>query len=144
MKQLIPVFSLALVMAACSSTPNGTATGAATQTQGAPAYNSDTVGLAQFQQWKAANELAALKQYTIPTAAAVAPVKKARTVYTAPAHTSSRASGSGSNASANSNGGTMSSESSNTAKAAEKRGWSKAAKGTAIGAGVGAAAGAVI
>jgi hypothetical protein len=146
MKQLLPIFSLALIMTACSSNPNTGASVSAVPQQQAPALNADTAGLAQFQQWKANNELAAVTEYKSVAVqhAAVAPVKRAKKVYTAPrpqasGNESTSASGTDTN-----NSGTMSSESSNTAKAAEKKGWSKAAKGTAIGTGAGAAAGAVI
>ena len=136
MKQLIPTFSLALLMVACSSHPNtDVATSTTPQVQQAPTYNVDTVGLAQFQQWKATHELAATTEYQT----SATPVKQARKVYAAPAPRTSRSTASSSSAS---NSGTMSSESSNTAKAAEKKGWSKAAKGAAIGAGAGAVAGA--
>jgi|SRR6476469_2252036 len=142
MKQLIPTFSLALLMAACSSHPNTdvAASTAPQPVQQAPISNVDTAGLAQFQQWKAANELASATQYTTA-------VKNNPKVYAAPQQRSSNhtaAPNRSSTASGNTDGGTMSSESSNTAKAAQKRGWSKAAKGTAIGAGAGAVAGAVI
>jgi hypothetical protein len=143
MKQFIPIFSLAVIMTACASNPNA---GTATQVQQAPAYNADTVGLAQFQQWKAANELAAIKAYNAPEAQYTAPVKKARKSYAAPVsrRTSEASTNTTSPLPSTSEEGTMSSESSNTAKAPEKRGWSKAAKGSAIGAGTGAAAGAVL
>src|SRR5215217_4760597 len=147
MKRFIPIFSLAVFAVACNSKPNTTAeTNVAPQVQQTPAYNPDTVGLAQFQQWKAAKELAAVKEYQKPAASyTAAPVKKARKVYAAPLPQSSGSTaGSNSTVSGSNNEGTMSSESSNTAKAAEKKGWSKAAKGTAIGAGAGATAGAVI
>jgi hypothetical protein len=145
MKQLIPIFSLAFLMTACVSNPNTSApTSAAPQVQQAPTYNPDTIGLSQFQQWKAANELADIKEFKAPAA----PVKKAKRVYSAPvAHTSNQPASTETNTSStvpNDEEGTVSSESSNTAKAPEKKGWSKAAKGTAIGVGTGAVAGAVI
>lgn len=151
MKQLIPIFSLAILMAACNSNPNANtvATGAEPQVQQAPAYNVDTVGLAQFQQWKVTHELAAVNEYEKPAVhnTVATPVKRITRTYAAPqsqtSSTASTNSGSGS-VSDNTNGGTMNSESSNTAKAPVKKGISKTVKGTAIGAGVGAAAGAVI
>lgn len=146
MKKFIPIFSLAALMVACNSNPETTAaTSTAPQVQQVPAYNPDTAGLAQFQQWKATNELAAVTEYQKPVAQhTAAPVRKARTVYTAPAPQHTASTTSTDNTVASNDQGTINSESSNTAKAPEKKGWSKAAKGVAIGAGTGAAAGAVI
>lgn len=83
---------------------------------------SDTIGLAEFQEWKAYNErVAAVEGYkrAVP--------KKVRTVK-----------------SPGSQSGSMVSSSSNQAKVTKKKGWSKAAKGVTIGAGSGAVLGAVI
>ncbi len=79
----------------------------------------DTSGLAQFQAWKAMNEMEA----TAPVAYRSAPAK------TAVRKTSS---------------GTMSSSTTNEAKVAKKKGWSKAAKYGVIGGGTGVVLGAVI
>jgi hypothetical protein len=146
MKRFIPILGLAASMVACTSNPNTTAaTNAVPQVQQAPAYSPDTAGLAQFQQWKAANELAAVNEYQKPVANYTSPVKTTRRVSAAPVpRTTGSTAGSGSTVSSTNDQGTMSSETSNTAKAPAKKGWSKAAKGTAIGAGAGAAAGAVI
>jgi hypothetical protein len=147
MKQFIPIFSLAILMTACTSNPKtASQVDSASQTQQTPALNPDTVGLAQFQQWKAAHELAAAAEYKTPVKqqATAAPVKKAKTVYAAPRPQTSGSTTASGNSSGTNEAGTINSESSNTAKAAEKKGWSKAAKGTAIGAGTGAAVGAVI
>ncbi len=161
MKKLLPIFSLAIVMAACNSTPNDSVSANTTAPAPvqAPAFNPDTVGLAQFQEWKAQNELAEAKAYQEPVQyAAAVPVKKASKPYKAPvrkaatkapvasnnevaAGNSSESVGSGPS---NSDVGAVSTETSNEAKVEEKKGWSKAAKGTAIGAGTGAAVGAVI
>lgn len=133
MKHLVPIFSAAVLVTACTST---TKTEPQT-TQATPVtITADTAGLAQFQDWKAQHELATVVQYT-PQAVAAAPVHKA-------VRTSTVARRSAPGPVATTQSGTMTSESENTAKAAEKKGWSKAAKGAAIGAGVGAAAGAVI
>jgi hypothetical protein len=135
MKQMLPFLSVVVLATACNSNPK---TGAEI-TKAVPAtITVDTTGLAQFQAWKAQHELAPANEYKMQTAA-VAPIQKTarmsapvrRTVRTQPVNTQSES-------------GTMSSESNNTAKAAEKRGWSKAAKGAAIGAGTGAVLGAVI
>ena len=90
---------------------------------------SDTVGLAEFQDWKAQNErLAAIEGYrkTQQAAPAVSRTTTAR------------------KRSSTSNSGSMNSGTENQAKTAQKKGWSKAAKGAAIGAGSGAVLGAVI
>ena len=147
MKKFIPIFSLAFLMVACTSNPNnGLPVTATPQVPAAPVYNPDTAGLAQFQQWKAANELASADSYKkLDMQRAATPVKKIKKAYPVPnATTPGNTSGSGNTASGGNDAGTMSSESENTAKAPEKKGISKAAKGTAIGAGAGAVAGAVI
>jgi phage tail tape-measure protein len=148
MKQFLPVLSLAILMTACTdTTPKGAETATAPAVQPAPVYTPDTAGLADFQQWKAANELAEVTEYkkAVAAANASAPVKRTKRTYAAPvAKQTSPAPTSENSGTGTADQGTMSSESDNTAKAAEKKGWSKAAKGTAIGAGAGAAAGAVI
>src|SRR5215213_4106467 len=53
---MIPVFAIAVIMTACNTTPdNGT-------TQKAIQPAADTTGLAQFQAWKAQNELVSTQQ----------------------------------------------------------------------------------
>lgn len=153
MKRILPFFSIALIMAACNSTPKlDVESATAPAQQQAQAYSPDTVGLSQFQQWKAQNELADVKDYQSAQYAAEVPEKK---VAKAPVRKSSKPAtpvASGSSSSKNSNNsvstndgaGTMSSESGNEAKKAEKKGWSKAAKGAVIGGVAGAAGGAVI
>lgn len=89
----------------------------------------DTAGLAQFQQWKAQNELATTTQNN--AAAPVATPAPKTVVKYVPVKSSRTTS--------------YSSTSSNTAKASTKKaGWSKAAKGAVIGGVGGAAAGAII
>lgn len=95
---------------------------------------ADTAGLAEFQQWKAQNEL--MNEEETGEMQEAAPVAKA------PARSTSRSYSSASRRSSSSDGGSYSSTSSNTAKA--NRGWSKAAKGAVIGGAGGAAAGAII
>lgn len=91
---------------------------------------TDTAGLAQFQQWKAQNELPEDQMQS-----AAVPVQRS----TATRSTSTaRRSTSGTS---KSSGGTMSSTSTTAAK---KEGWSKTAKGAVIGGVVGAGAGAII
>jgi thiamine pyrophosphate-dependent acetolactate synthase large subunit-like protein len=90
---------------------------------------SDTVGLAEFQDWKAQNErlkaIEAYKQNEYATQAVSRTTARKRST-------------------AASQSGSMSSGTENQAKATEKKGWSKAAKGAVIGAGSGAILGAVI
>ena len=117
MKRILSLITVAAVMAtSCNTSPK---TDDATKVVSAP----DTVGYGQFQQWKAQNELVTStnNQTAQPTKTIVKYV---------PAKSTSS--------------GSMNSSSSNTAKAAEKKGWSKAAKGAVIGGVGGAAAGAVI
>ncbi|MFL5810705.1 MAG: hypothetical protein ACJ749_14375 [Flavisolibacter sp.] len=129
MKRIVPVVAIAAMLTACNSSPKPEVQGSQTTTT----VGSDTAGLAQFQQWKAQNELATTNQYGQTTTQSAAPQtkvvyvpQKTRTVYR---NTSSGSSGS------------MSSTSSGAAK---KRGWSKAAKGATIGGVAGAVGGAVI
>lgn len=134
MRQMLPFFSVVVLATACNSNPK-------TDTQivkAEPAIvTTDTTGLAQFQAWKAQHELATLQQYNAQQTPAAVPIQKPkrtstairRTVRSTPVPVQS---------------GSMSSESANTAKAPQKKGWSNAAKGTAIGAGTGAVIGAII
>lgn len=113
---------MAILFAACSSKP-------ATADAAKELSYADTVGLAEFQQWKAEHErLNAIEAYKRSEQATQAvsrtPVK--RRSYS------------------NSGSGSMVSGTENQAKTSTKKGWSKAAKGAAIGAGSGAILGAVI
>lgn len=85
---------------------------------------ADTAGLAQFQALKAQQLALAQQQAVTP------PVQKVVYV-TKPAKRVSQS-------------GYMKTTTQNAAKAPEKKGWSKAAKGTAIGAGAGAVIGGII
>lgn len=110
-------FITAFLITACSSKTKSAAENAT-----ALSY-ADTVGLSEFQSWKAHNErVAAIDAYKKSVEAATPAVKKRSTRQR----------------------GSMVSSSENQAKVAKKKGWSKAAKGTAIGAGSGAVLGAVI
>jgi len=130
MKRIFTLCSLitlaAVLLVACNKNPGSTA-----ETKGL-SYE-DTVGLAQFQNWKFQNERVDPNQYyqyaSHPVATAPAPARRTST-----ARRTTSSSGSGS----------MSSGSNNYAKTTQKKGWSKAAKGAAIGGGAGAVAGAVI
>jgi hypothetical protein len=123
MKRILPILTIvavaAILMTACNRNPGANSKSLA---------YADTAGLAQFRDWKLQAALAEASQ-------AYAPVKS-KTTSTAPRKTSSTNSGYGS--------GSMNSVSENNAKTAEKKGWSKAAKGAAIGGGSGAVLGAVI
>lgn len=110
-------FTIAVVLTACGNKP-----GAVPDNTKGLSY-ADTVGLAEFQDWKVNNErIAAVEAYK-KTEKATAVTRRR---------------------SSSSQSGSMVSSSENQAKVAEKKGWSKAAKGATIGAGSGAILGAVI
>lgn len=120
-RMIIPVFAAAFAMTACNTTPNTDTTQKAVQ----PA--TDTTGLAQFQAWKAQNELVntsenAAQQPQTKTIVKYYPVSSAR-----------RSSSSGVSRSSGSSG-----------TAYRKKGWSSAAKGAVIGGVAGAAGGAIL
>ena len=159
MKRILPIFSIVFIMTACSSSADKTQeqTNAAALQQTVPNYSVDTTGLAQFRLWKAQNELADVSEYNKPEVENAAPVNRSKKAYQAPARKTSKAvaskpspsrttagnSGDASGA-AEGDGDQISTESGETAKAPQKEGWSKAAKGAVIGGAVGAAGGAVI
>jgi thiamine pyrophosphate-dependent acetolactate synthase large subunit-like protein len=129
MKKIIPILTIstiAVLMVACNNRP--------VASTGKVLTYSDTTGLAEFQQWKAQNELTPSATYSrgqeVVTTTRPVIIKK---YYTRPAAKKI----------VYRNSGSMSSTSSYPAKA-RRRGWSKAAKGTAIGAGSGAILGALI
>ena len=127
MKKFIPILLViavaAIAVTACNSKPPA-------DTDGKVLTYVDTTGLAAFQAWKAQNELKDPNVYyvqgneVVPTY--TPPVKKKTVVKRT---TSSASSGS------------MNSVSSYPAK---KKGWSRKAKGAAIGGGAGAILGAVV
>lgn len=130
MKKIILSISIAAVvaaclMAACNSHP---------KTTESKMSFIDTVGLAAFQQWKTQNELKDPQVYYMRGNEAAPSYAHARTASKKTAATHRTVSQSG---------GTMNSTSQYPAKSV-KKGWSKAAKGTAIGAGSGAVLGAII
>jgi predicted small secreted protein len=120
-KLIIPVLAIAVVMTACNTTPDTATTQKAIQ----PAV--DTIGLAQFQAWKAQNELMSTQQNT-----AMQP--QTREVVKYYPVSSARRSSSGVSRSSSGSSGTV----------ARKKGWSSAAKGAVIGGVAGAAGGAII
>ena len=124
MKRIIPVFALAVAMTACNTTPDTATTQKAIQ----PAV--DTTGLAQFQAWKAQNELVNTEQN-----AAMAQPQTREVIKYYPVSSAKRSSSSSSRSSGSSSSGTT---------ASRKKGWSSAAKGAVIGGVAGAAGGAII
>ncbi len=150
---------MTFVLTACTSNPNASDMEAAAALQQKAAYNTDTAGLSQFQNWKAQNELANVEDYNRPDQYATTPVQKAKQTYKAPVRkapvtrapvqTSSPTS-SPAPASTNDDGvsggneGVANSESAGEAKAPVKKKISKAAKGAVIGGVVGAVGGAII
>jgi len=123
-RMMIPVFAMAVAMTACNTTPDNTTTQKAIQ----PA--ADTTGLAEFQAWKAQNELVNTQQN-----AAMAPQTTTREVVKYYPVSSAKRSSSSSRSSGTASTGTASTK---------KKGWSSAAKGAVIGGVNGAAGGAII
>jgi hypothetical protein len=133
MKKLLPLLSIliiaAIVIVACKSKPQTDANNGKVLTY------TDTIGLADFQKWKAQNEL---KDPTVyyNQGNEVATSQSAKRAY-APAHKSSTYRNA-------SKSGSMNSVAQYPAKTSVKKGWSRRAKGAAIGGGGGAILGAVI
>lgn len=124
---MIPVFAIAVSMTACNTTPDSSTT------QKAIPPTVDTAGLAEFQAWKAQNELVNTQENT-----AMQPTREVVKYYPV----SSARKSSGTSRSSGVSG--SSSGSSGTATTTKKKGWSSAAKGAVIGGVAGAAGGAVI
>lgn len=125
MKRIFYTLSIVALFAVFITACNGKP-GATEDTKGL-SY-SDTVGLAEFQDWKVQNErIKAIEAY-----------KQSEYAQQAVSRTSARKSSSATQS------GSMSSGTENQAKTTTKKGWSKAAKGAVIGAGSGAILGAVI
>lgn len=166
MKKLLPFLSLAILIVACNSKPAETET---RTVQSAQSVNLDTAGLAQFQQWKAQNELTAASEVQPQQQPAAEPVKTVtiirevrvpqaaptrKTVKKTPAPVTSAPEETTTANTSTGNGGEVASrsESSNTAEApatqpaetAQNKGWSKATKGAVIGGAGGAVLGAII
>jgi hypothetical protein len=125
MKRIVPILSLvaviALVMTACGRK--------GTEDTKAVSYEV-TFGLAHFQHCKYKNERLDPNQYYLQAVQKTTPAPVRRTT---PKKTST-----------NYVSGSMNTVTENQAKTTEKKGWSKAAKGAAIGGGAGAIAGAVL
>ncbi len=150
MKKILFLISTVAVMASCSNNTPRTAT----ETKVVP-QPADTAGLAQFQAWKAQNELATANQLAQQNKVvdSVQPTKeiiREKVVYvnkpgikkhtTTHTSTNSNSTSTGSTT-ANNGSGVYNSTSENTAK---KKGWSKSAKGAVIGGAGGAVLGAII
>jgi hypothetical protein len=142
MKKLLSIVSLAAVtLTACTSKQS-----TLSAEQQLQAYKdsiklaADTAGLAEFQQFRAYNELSNTAPYQDMQYASAAAAPVARSYAPARRTTSSARRSSGSSRSS-SGGGYSNSTASYPAK---KKGWSKAAKGAVIGGAGGAIAGAVI
>jgi hypothetical protein len=164
MKKFLLFLSFALILTivftACTSTPKtDELAAAALKEQAAAATNPDTLGLAQFQAWKAQNELVDTEEFNKPEQEAAAPVKTAKKSHKAPvkaaapkvvyvptpAPQQAPAPTTTSNESENVGSGTSESAGTTEAPAPEaKKGISKSVKGAVIGGVVGAVGGAVI
>ena len=167
MKKFLLFLSFASIMAfvftACTSTPKtDDLAAAALKEQAAVAVNPDTVGLSQFQAWKAQNELANAEDFNNPEQEVAAPVKTSKKSYKTPAKAAApkvvyvptpapqqapapTTTSNTSNESENVGSGTSESEGTAQAPAPEaKKGISKSVKGAVIGGVVGAVGGAVI
>lgn len=133
MKRILAIFSLAAVMVACNSDQERIAAENAKlqKYQDSLRLAADTAGLAEFQAWKAENELMMEDEQLNNT-----PPVVARSTQRSAARTSSaRRTSSGTRSS-----GAVASSGTST----QKKGWSKAAKGAVIGGVAGGAAGAII
>jgi hypothetical protein len=135
MKKLLPISIIAIiaavVMIACNRRPE-------TDANGKVLTHTDTLGLADFQKWKAQNELKDPTVYynqgnEIASNQPTRTIVKYVPVRRSSAHSTSRSY----------NSGSMNSVSQYPAKSL-KRGWSRKAKGAVIGGGSGAILGAVI
>src|SRR5687767_5363100 len=121
MKKVLPILSVAAVIAVLAVTITACSSKEKTDTQkNLVLAAADTAGLADFQEWKAQNERKDASMYYAANSS-TAPVAK-RTVARKPA-------------------ATRTTTTAPVATTTKKKGWSKAAKGTAIGAATGAVAG---
>ena len=137
MKKLLLIPGISILMIACNTMPqqNADAVSSAKQT----ILQQDTTGLAAYNAWKAQNELASLNISPQSQQSQRVPEKTRTIVKYIPVKTSSSKSVSHSSSS-----GSINNESSQAAKAEQKKGWSKAAKGAVIGGVAGAAGGAIL
>jgi hypothetical protein len=135
MKKLLPLLSIlfiaVILLAACSNKSQTNAN------DGKVLTYTDTTGLADFQKWKTQNELKDPSVYYMQgyEAGATQAVKRTYAPVSRKATTSRSVS---------SKSGSMNSVAQYPAKTSVKKGWSRRAKGAAIGGGGGAILGAVI
>jgi hypothetical protein len=133
MKKMIPILMIAavsaIIFAACNSKPQADAG------NGKVLTTADTAGLADFQKWKALNERKDPAMYynqdyayNQPAKSTYAPVRKSSATHRSVTPKSV----------------SMSSTDQYPAKTIQKRGWSRRAKGAAIGGGGGAILGAIL
>lgn len=142
MKQILLALSTVGIMASCSN--NNPRTAAETKTL----TPTDTAGLAEFQKWKTQNELAVANQQALQNQTTTQPTKeiiRERVVYVQEPRTTRRSSSSATRSRNTSSGNSgVNNSSGNNGTTAQKKGWSKAAKGAVIGGAGGAVVGAVV
>ncbi len=149
MKKSIPILISLFFLAACNTTPSDMNTNSAAIPGAVTSFSQpDTTGLAQYNQWKAQHELNAVYMNTPSSGTSSRSISPVKSVHKKPALVTSKSKSASkeivSNRGASEKGGSVTSSSSGEAKAAQKKGISKAAKGAVIGGVVGAAGGAVI
>ena len=132
MKKLLPILSIFFITVILISACSNKAT--VDPNSGKVLTSVDTAGLADFQKWKTQNELKdpAVYYQQGSEVSTSQPVRRSTKAYNTVQRTST------------SNGGTLNSVSQYPAKTTVKKGWSRKAKGAAIGGGGGAILGAVI
>lgn len=172
MKRYIPVFALVVLTACNSNKPAEPETRTIQSTQPA-ALTADTTGLAQFQQWKAQNELATAQEAQEATQPVAPEPQKTATVVrqtrstqkstvrkpvrkpstpassqtpaaTQPEPSAASTGTAGSGSSTSESPSTASAPATDPAPAEEKKGMSKSTKGAVIGGAGGAVLGAII
>lgn len=141
MKKAIPVVAIATLMVACNSTPKTENTDAMVQTEAVSISAEDSMVLSQFHAWKAENELKDARAFLGEgTEASGNEAKTASSTRS----TSRKSSGTSTTRKSTPSTNTGTVYNSESANAAKKKGWSKAAKGAVIGGVAGGVAGAVI
>lgn len=142
MKKILFAVGTVVIMASCSQNNPRPETDTVTLRP------TDTAGLAQFQAWKAQNELATTQALQAQQMEAQQPVREVireRVVYVnEPRSTTTRRSSSTARRSSSGSSGNSTAGTSTGTTQQEKKGWSKAAKGAAIGGAGGAVVGAVV
>ena len=137
MKKFLPFLSIALFAVACNSAPERTLSQSGQQT-------ADTSGLSAFNEWKMEQAYIQMQEAE-NTVQYAAPVQKQAAKKAVKSSGTKSSSGSASRPADNSNDKiVLDNENANEAKAKEKKGWSKAAKGAVIGGVIGGTTGYVI